>query len=581
MKYFFSKFLFLLVLMHEISAQVLLQGSHVGGLAGLTVINNDYLCICSPDRASAFLFNLNTNEFNFKDPVMHVFTGSYLDDVDKIGNNALVFSSFLDGAIWRINTNCVETQLNGETPASCGPCGASNLIYYPTLLGNNPVAYNAVTQKVYTQTFDPTKLYVIDPQTPTAPVALNLNIPTALNAFDFAPNGLLYAPAPSANKVVSVDITTGVVTNIITNIDFPIAVKSDNQNHIYIIGRRTGLVYKYNIVTQALVQLAQLQGPLDNCVVHNGRGKLYVTNAQATLYAVDIATGFVEILFEATIAAPYDLAFTDNKLFLADTSSLKIINPLSGAIEQQITASVTNSPFNAQVQGIFVDSEVYVVTESTQGLITVVNRNDLSIRATFTLMGKQPFSSVRVVDNSGEYYLTTNAVDGTLVKFEIGQAPVIFANGLRAPVKLRLVNNLLYIAEAGDLVQGTQNSGRLGRIDLSNLTYTIIFDRLNKPQGFDIVPINQNLSTAVIAEVGNDRIIEVNATNPGQDYRVLYDNLGFTKFALTSAFNPVPMGRTIGLTVNASGNKLFVTENRNRNKILKLSRSCHLPTLTN
>lgn len=566
------------------SSSVFIQSTQsIKGFGGLATANNGKLFVCGQPK--------NLRIFN---PVSGLFEGnqyiltdySFSDDVAVIPTNigagipgGLALASFLDGRIPTVLNNSTVVQSNAGLFTVVPTTGIFMATENAELLGIDPLTYRISNDRLYAQGFDPTVIYRVDWRG-SVPAPVTLSVPTALNAFQFGPNDLLYAPDVPNNKIVSIDADTGVVTDVVLNIPTPIAVKVDSTGILYFIGRRTGNVYRYNIGTTTLTTLATLEPALDNLTLNEAIRKLYVSNDENKIFEVDMDTGANRILFQSPIVQPWDIAFDPEttSLYVADFGSIKQFNSNNAMLQRILILDTTTSGLEGQGQasGITVEegpNAKIVITDITLGNIMVINKSDFAvydILSTFEtgLFEKQPFSTVRVTNGTpNEYYLSTNAVDGTILKI-YRVAGVIttetFFSGLHSPVKLKLNGDYLYVVEAGRLNEGIPNSGRISRILLNNPTsQEILVDNLSNPQGFDIFE-----DTIAFAEVGTGKLFSASAIAPSTPTQI-FSGLSFSNDLLISQFNPIPIDPFAGIAIGKHGKTVYVNQTQPDN-ILKV-----------
>ena len=168
-----------------------------------------------------------------------------------------------------------------------GPAGGVGLISpdgqvsaIATLPFSNPVAVTTDGNLVVAQCFGPENgLYVIDVQAATEPRLVFGGVPgCAFNAFDFGPDGLLYAPNPPAGTISAVDMDTGEISVILDGLAFPVAVEFNSLGRMHYADQATGAVYRVDPETGSTETLAQLAVGLDN-LVFDDQDQLYVSSA--------------------------------------------------------------------------------------------------------------------------------------------------------------------------------------------------------------------------------------------------------------------------------------------------------------
>lgn len=492
--------------------------------------------------------------------------------------------SFLDGRVYTVLNNGTVIQSNLESLILSPETGVYQAMFSPSLFGANPIAYRSSNDRLYVAGFDPYNLYKLDwrGSVPT-PVMLLPFLPEgrSLNGFQFGPDDKLYAPDVGHGEVIKIDVDTGEVTTLVSGIDTPIAVKVDSQGVVYFLGRKTGNVYKYNPALpqdQRLSTLATLEPGLDNLTLKLNENKLFVTSDQNKIYQVNVQTGNVKKVFNSPVGQIWDIDYipNENTVYVADFSSIKKFNANTGELKSKIIFSDINSGVSqtgAQASSMSVEkgnNGKIVVTDVTQGYIVVLNRDDLSVYDTTLtpdktgLFFKQPLSAVRVVSNTGEYYLATNTVDGTIVKIYHSDGTIspdnivteTFATGLNAPVKLKVKDGYVYVVELGQVVQGVPNTGKISKISLTNpADKTVLVSNLNKPNGLDIKG-----NKMYFVEAGSKKLRTASTIVPSTP-PVVKNNLDLQQDVIVSQVNPVAeVNPPSSVAVGKEGEILYVVE---------------------
>lgn len=594
---------------HADDAKTFLKvGAPISGFAGLTIDNDGNLIVCNAVYKNLLLFN--PHEKKFIGTVFELPGFSFPDDVTLFSPNSgfnnpggISISSFLDGRIWtRLNTGQV-IESNPGPFFSCIECGVTPVTTDFAHFGANPIAYNVNDDFLYfSSVFNPTVLFKLDWRgtSPAQDITLDWslanppNVPFTFNAFSFNPlDGLLYAPCPSGGKVVKVDVNPlsanfGIVFDVVAGISNPIAVEVANNGLVYILSRITGKVLQFNTSTNILTEIATLEPPLDNIVINNALGKLYITNNQNTIFEVKADSGKTKILYTAPIKGPTDLAVDNDSVYIADDASLKQVDGGSAKIIRTLISDAEGSSLLglSSIGGITVEpgkNGKIVLTDLELGNIWVINKKDFSLYDSFPsfppdgtgLIGKQPFSAIRVTGgNPAEYYLAVNPVDNLILKFfRDGVGAIVtetFFSGLKGPVKLVQHGEHVYVVEAGDLINGVAHSGRVSRIKLVDhptaADQQVLLDHLSEPHGLALFD-----DKMIVVEVGKKRLIQSSAKKFEHSPKEIFDDLHTKQDPLVSPFNPFPLGTFMGVAVNSDGSRIYVTE-RESPQILKIKR---------
>lgn len=492
-------------------------------------------------------------------------------------------TDFLGGRIWTVlnDGNILQSNAGEFEPTPQAGVYQYQASFNADLLGAAPIAYRKSDDRLYVATFFNTQqLFKLNwrGSVPT-PIALSRPVGMADFAFDPHDDTFLYSPDTLNDQIVRINVLTGQVKTILSGILFPIAVRIDQRGVLFLLSRSTGKVYKYNVSKKKLVRLATLQPGLGSFALDEKNRKLYVTNDQNKIFRVDADTGKHETIFRSDLVLPWDLALDGDSLYIADSLSLRQVNARSGKLERLLIIDSEKSGVVkvGQANGITVERDphgVIILCDLTLGNIMVFDKRTLKVLDVLQgsatgLTGKEPFSVVRV----GGFYLATNAVDGTILKIfptASGRPSEVFFSGLRTPVKLKLHKGFLYVVEAGNLRLGAARTGRVSRIPLNNPNkIERLIDRLNNPQGFDIVGKNM-----YIAEVGNYQLLEASADRPSKP-KVIAKNLKWSSALEVSQFQPINIFPTNGLAANHKG--IYVIQSALNNIVFLEKKGTHKP----
>jgi sugar lactone lactonase YvrE len=92
----------------------------------------------------------------------------------------------------------------------------------------------------------------------------------------FGPDGMLYAPQPFLDRIVRIDVDTGVVTPI-AQLDFPAAVDFDSGGNMYAAESDTGEIVRVDPASGEQAVVAQVPPGVDN-MAFDSDDRLFVSN---------------------------------------------------------------------------------------------------------------------------------------------------------------------------------------------------------------------------------------------------------------------------------------------------------------
>ncbi len=279
---------------------------------------------------------------------------------------------------------------------------------------SNPVAVTDDGGLVVAQCFGPENgLYVIDPQGASEPRLVFGGVPgCALNAFDFGPDGLLYAPNPAAGTISTVDLDTDEATVILDGLAFPAAVEFDSQGRMHYADQATGAVYRVDTATGSTETLAQLEVGLDN-LVFGDEDRLYVSSAVDGSVTEVLPDGSTRVVSPGGMTAPAGIAVLGDTLLVAEPQAIRGFDRLTG------------EPTDI-VRSVFGVSEVGnpVTVSADGGQLITTSWLDNSVRIV-------DWPSGEAVGVHDDFAVPVNALrfGGDLVVAELGTTSIVRADG--------------------------------------------------------------------------------------------------------------------------------------------------------
>ncbi|MEX1333825.1 MAG: hypothetical protein AB1Z66_00830 [Candidatus Limnocylindrales bacterium] len=196
---------------------------------------------------------------------------------------------------------------------------------------SNAVAVTADGNLVVAQCFGPENgLYVIDPQAASEPRLVLGGVPgCAFNAFDFGPDGLLYAPRPTAGTISAIDLDTGEEALVHDALAFPVAVEFDSLGRMHYADQATGAVYRVDPETGSTETLAQLAVGLDN-LVFDDQDQLYVSSAVDGSITEVRSDGSTRVVSPGGMTAPAGIAVMGDSILVAEPQAIRAFDRLTG-----------------------------------------------------------------------------------------------------------------------------------------------------------------------------------------------------------------------------------------------------------
>lgn len=278
----------------------------------------------------------------------------------------------------------------------------------------NPLTFSDDGRLFAAQCFGPENgLYEIDPEGTVGPRLIFGGLPgCALNAFDFGPDGFLYAPMfAETGLIVRIDVESGEMITVIDGLSAPAAVEFDSQGRLHYADQSTGAVYRIDLETGMQETLVTLEVGLDN-LVFDSRDRLYVSSAIDGFIMEVLADGTSRLVSVGGMVAPSGIAVSGNSLFVAEPQAIRIFDRHTGeqtGIERSVfSISDLGTPIT-----IASDGEDLILTSWFDNSVRVWNQEAREV-AVYT-----------------DFALPVNALrfQGDLIVAELGTGSVVRANG--------------------------------------------------------------------------------------------------------------------------------------------------------
>ncbi|MCP5010531.1 MAG: hypothetical protein GY942_11165 [Aestuariibacter sp.] len=222
----------------------------------------------------------------------------------------------------------------------------------------NPITFSDDGRLFVAQAFVDDGLYEVDPELVEPPrLILHTGNPANhLNAFDFGPDGLLYAPRQQLNQIVRIDVdaepepTVELVTD-----QFHGAVKFDASGQLYVLAEEVGGVVRFDLDSGELTVIAEVPLGADN-MAFDARGNIYVSNFRnGSVHRIRPGGRAVQ-LSPGGMVAPGGIAVLPNSraresLFVADFWTVREYSARNGRPGVVGQDFFFDSPFTAAADG--------------------------------------------------------------------------------------------------------------------------------------------------------------------------------------------------------------------------------------
>ncbi len=322
------------------------------------------------------------------------------------------------------------------------------------LIGINSIALTRDGKRLFVGlVFNGDGLYEIDlaGKRPPRQVVAKLG---GLNAFAFGPDGMIYGPSWERGEVLRIDPESGQSKVIARGFVKPGSVKFDANDLLYVLDDAAGSLYRVDLESGNKHLVIQLATATDNMIFDSSNLLLVSNMADNSLQEVDVATGQARLLKVGALAFPRAIAAPANDgglLYIADTGSLRSVDPKTGAVTDLARSIATELSFPTDVS---ISGSDVIVTCEFAGSVQVVDRKTANIKLTLAGFDK-PSGAVRLLDES---ILVAEPALGRVTR-QRGIARETFVAGLLAPTAL-------CVANAGSVYIGDSGSGKIEQADI-------------------------------------------------------------------------------------------------------------------
>ncbi len=396
--------------------------------------------------------------------------------------------------------------------------------------GVNPITVSDDGRLFVGRIFVGAGLYELDPNLEAEPVLL-IEDP-GINAFDFGPDGFLYAPSWFTGEIVRIDVdaATPVPEVVASGFTQPSSAKFDAAGELYMSDFATGEVWKLDLEGGEHELIVDIEGTIDN-IAFDSDDRLFIA-AGADNQIIRYDDGRIDVLGEFGIGQPGGVAVSaDGTVWVADFSaihgftpgerqpttsiydvsgatvaidgdnliaasvaenSVQIIDPATGEILQDIQTLAL--PTNAIRHG-----EMLVASQAGAG--NVVNAEDPTEVLLDTVVGPLGMASDGTTLYVGDFFMGNIWAVGA-------DGATLLASELISPEGMAVDGDRLLVAEP--------TLKRITAIDLATGAKSVVIDGLDYsdriPQ--DYVPFGMVASIAV----GSDGTIYVSDDGVNQVY---------------------------------------------------------------
>jgi DNA-binding beta-propeller fold protein YncE len=320
-----------------------------------------------------------------------------------------------------------------------------------------------------------------------------LIIPTLgwLNGFDFGPDGYLYGPIIQQAIIAKIDVDTGEMWTVASNLYGTAAVKWGTDGWLYMVNQPTGEVSRLDVDSGRIELLTVLPNSLDN-LAFDARGRLFVSSAEDGFIVEVFHNGQVRPVSPGGMIAPGGVAVLPDsrgrdQVFMGD---LWVLRQFDGQTGQELFVERGDM---AEAHTVAADGDNLIVTSFMSNAVYFYNPSTRSL-----------------IDTRLDFNVPINAIrfQGDLIVGELGTGKVVRSSGpgnrqelasLAVPLGLAATDNDLWVADwaLGKVIQLVQDG---------NPVMIPLAENLVGPEGLAVLP-DGNL---LVVEAAASRVSVIN-----------------------------------------------------------------------
>ena len=402
------------------------------------------------------------------------------DDLLFTPDGALIWTALMEGAVRRRDRDGSLSDLATGLP------------------GINSIALTRDNARLFAgQVFMAEGLWEID-LAGAAPPRLVAEHTGGLNAFQFGPDGMIYAPSWDRGQVVRVDPDSGATTVLADGFGKPGAVRFDAADQLYVLDDETGALWALDRDGDRWRKraVARLASATDNMAM-GADGLIYVSNmADNGVHAVDPRTGAVRTIISGALGFPRKIAMATgpggDEIHVADTGAYRVVDARTGAVRD--VARVIAAPLKFP-SSVSVGARHVVLTGEGLGAVQVYDRDGRHVRDVDGF--DRPSAAIACEDGS---LIVAEPHAGRLVRAKNGDRITVL-DGLDMPSALvDAGDGAAFVAESG--------AGRLLRVSLSDGKACAVADGFDAPCAIAVGPEG----TVAVLDARDGRLVLVEAS---------------------------------------------------------------------
>ena len=227
------------------------------------------------------------------------------------------------------------------------PDGTTTVVASPGL-GVNPITFSDDGRLFVCLCILGDQLFEIDPDGIEEPrlISDQLGPGCGLNGMDWGPDDRLYGPRLFYNEVVRVDVDSGTVETVASGFETPVALKFDSQNRLHVLDTGAGEVVRVDVATGDTEVVGRVGVGSDN-LAFDAEDRLFISSFTHSSIVEVTGPETSRTVIPGGISWPGGLAYVPStgsggRLFLADSTALRELDPSTGAQVNAVIGSVSD-----------------------------------------------------------------------------------------------------------------------------------------------------------------------------------------------------------------------------------------------
>ncbi len=292
-----------------------------------------------------------------------------------------------------------------------------------------------------------------------------------LNGFGFGPDGRLYAPLFRTDKLLAIDVDTGVYTVIAQGVGISAAAEVDAKGDVISLDYLKGEVWRSNPKTGVSKSIAPLPDDVPDNLAIGKDGTIYLASvADSRILAMDPTTGKTRRVVDGRFTIALGAAMTtyqgQEAAIVADPFGYRFVDLKSGAVTRPFWAANRGAS-----SSVAATENLIAFSYSLMNRVKVIDRTTDQVVS--DVAGIKAPRGVAMTATGGVF--VADAAGNRVVRLN-GNDVIDVATGLKQPVGLILEDDTSALVSEFE-------SGTISRVDLMKGVRTELVTGLRAPTG--------------------------------------------------------------------------------------------------